>query len=174
MKHLLLYLVLVITVSGCKTDHRSENEKESFATFYLIRHAEKERSNKQDPDPALTQQGMQRALKWAAYFDSISLDAIYSTNYIRTKMTVVPLASTKDLKLLPYEPGKLIGPEFIQEQMDKRILIAGHSNTTPQLVNKIIGEDRYPQMADSDNSSLFIVKTNGREHEVRIEKIELD
>ena len=32
-----------------------------------------------------------------------------------------------------------------------------HSNTTPQLANAIIGEKKFEQMHDEDNSSLFIL-----------------
>ena len=37
------------------------------------------------------------------------------------------------------------------------ILISGHSNTTPALVNQLIGEARYQQFEDSDYDNLFIV-----------------
>ena len=40
----------------------------------------------------------------------------------------------------------------------KNVLVVGHSNTTPMLVNKMIDLEKYDQMDDSDNSSLFIVR----------------
>ena len=38
------------------------------STFYLIRHAEKVRTNKSDRDPALNEKGIIRALNWKEYF----------------------------------------------------------------------------------------------------------
>ena len=46
------------------------------------------------------------------------------------------------------------------------MLIAGHSNTTPQLVNQLIGEDRFEDMDDSDNSTLFKVTIDGPDKKV--------
>ena len=39
----------------------------------------------------------------------------------------------------------------------KRVLISGHSNTTPTMVNKLIGESKYSDMSDTDNKSLFCI-----------------
>ena len=39
------------------------------STFYLIRHAEKVRTNKSDRDPALNEKGIIRALNWKEYFE---------------------------------------------------------------------------------------------------------
>ena len=38
------------------------------------------------------------------------------------------------------------------------ILVVGHSNTTPELVNLIIGENKFEKMNDNDNSSLFVIR----------------
>ncbi|MBT8290569.1 MAG: histidine phosphatase family protein, partial [Muriicola sp.] len=45
--------------------------------------------------------------------------------------------------------------------LGNNVLVVGHSNTTPDFVNKMIGEEKYPPMDDSDNGSLFIVQQIG-------------
>jgi phosphohistidine phosphatase SixA len=176
MKQHFLYLFLLLAFTGCKNDQKklpNTTETATYATIYLIRHAEKDRSDPGNPDPQLTAQGRDRALHWAEYFKDIPIDVIYSTNYVRTKMTVVPLAKSKGLPVVHYEPGKLYSPRWLRNMLGKHALISGHSNTTPELVNRIIQEDRYPQMDDSDNSSLFIIKTDGVDHQVSVETVNL-
>ena len=52
---------------------------------------------------------------------------------------------------------------FIKENQGKLVLIVGHSNTTPKLVNDILGDQKFEQMQDNDNSSLFIIReSNGK------------
>ena len=48
-------------------------------------------------------------------------------------------------------------PMDIRKNKGKQVLVVGHSNTTPQLANAIIGEKKFEQMHDEDNSSLFIL-----------------
>ena len=55
----------------------------------------------------------------------------------------------------------------------KRVLISGHSNTTPTMVNKLIGKSKYSDMSDSDNKSLFIVNILNSNAEVEIRSVSL-
>ena len=154
-KHLLLAVIVFLTLFSCKEEPKSEPV---ISTFYLIRHAEKDRSNPENQDPELNQDGLNRALKWAEVFDPIELDAIYSTNYERTTMTAAPASIKKELEIEFYDPGAVDIESFKEIHKGHNVLIVGHSNTTPVFVNNLLGEDKYPQMDDDDNSSLFIVR----------------
>ena len=39
----------------------------------------------------------------------------------------------------------------------KNVLIVGHSNTTNAFANTILGENKYGEIADDNNSNLYIV-----------------
>ena len=65
---------------------------------------------------------------------------IFSTNYKRTIATASPTAISKKLKIKLYDAKKLYSKDFKEKTRGKTILIVGHSNTTPQFVNKIIGK----------------------------------
>jgi broad specificity phosphatase PhoE len=132
-----------------------------ISTYYLIRHAEKDRSNPDNPDPELNQKGMGRAMHWAEILEEVSLDAIYSTDYERTRMTAAPVSIKQDISVTYYDPANLDISAFRSETLGKNVLVVGHSNTTPDLVNRLIGEDRFPQMDDDDNGGLFIVTALG-------------
>lgn len=126
-------------------------------TYYLIRHAEKDSSNKEDRDPHLTEAGKTRANKWAKHFEGIALDAVYSTNYNRTKETATPTAKSKNLELTMYDPRNMDAKEFMTQTEGKTVLIVGHSNTTPMFANALLGEKKYEMMQEDDNASLYKV-----------------
>ena len=93
-KYISLFSLLLISL--CNVTSLSAQEKsEQAINVYFIRHAEKDRSNPDERNPHLTEQGMQRAEKWARFFKDVPIDAIYSTNYHRTQETAVPTAKQK-------------------------------------------------------------------------------
>lgn len=167
---ILIGAALLIGLIACKDDSKSAhlNEDPIISTFYLIRHAEKDRSNPDNKDPELTQDGLDRAIRWAEVFEPITLDAIYSTNYERTSMTAAPTSVKKDIDINYYEPDMDI-EAFMLKNEGLNVLIVGHSNTTPSMVNKLLGIEKYNQMEDDDNSSLFIVRViNGEATDIRL------
>lgn len=153
---------VLLNLIGCKEDPKVIEVKPvetGTSTFYFIRHAEKDRSNPEDADPELTQKGLGRAMHWAEILRDVELDAIYSTNYNRTSMTAAPTAVKQDVDVEYYDPRIMDIEQFKANNTNKNVLVVGHSNTTPQFVNTILGEDKYEAMSDDDNGSLFIVQT---------------
>ena len=136
---------------------------EEMTTYYLIRHAEKDRTNKANRDPNLNKKGQERVKIWTNYFENIDLDAVYSTEYKRTMQTAKTIAENKSLEIQNYDPLKMYDAFFQKETKEKKVLIVGHSNTTPSFVNKILGEKKYKNMTDRDNSTLYIVTIKGDE-----------
>lgn len=157
LKICLLSLLMPLAF-GCKDDKPKNDGPAVVTTFYLIRHAEKDRSDTTDPDPELSQDGLGRAMHWAEIFDPVPLDAIYTTNYERTSMTAAPTSVKKDITVQFYDPATLDMDVFLQDNMGKNVLVVGHSDTTPALANKLLGEEKYAAMDDYDNSSLYIIR----------------
>lgn len=124
-------------------------------TFILVRHAEK--ADDGTRDPALSEAGDARAQNLLKALNKTSIDAIYSTNYKRTRQTVTPLATEKKLEILTYDGLKM-------EQIDKMladhaggtILVVGHSNTVPAVANYLSGQ-AYKNFDDSEYGNLIIV-----------------
>lgn len=160
----LLFTSLLISLS-CKDEVviDTSQDQTSVSTFYLIRHAEKVRSNPDDSDPKLNQKGLGRAMHWAEILADVDLDAIYSTDYNRTSMTAAPTSVKKNIDVQYYDPSNLDITQFKTDNLNKNVLIVGHSNTTPEFVNKLIDEKRYSDIDDNENGILFIVQiVNGR------------
>ncbi len=125
-------------------------------TYYFIRHAEKIQNSTND-NPELTKKGKKRAVYWSEVFQHVNFDMIFSTNYKRTIATASPTAISKKLKIKLYDAKKLYSNEFQKITKGKTVLIVGHSNTTPQFVNKIIGKKKYTEINETNFSNLFIV-----------------
>ena len=158
---IVLISFLFLSFIGCKEKAQEVAQApilEGESTFYFIRHAEKDRSDTEDSDPELNQDGLGRAVHWAEILKDVPLDAIYSTDYRRTSMTAAPISVMQDVDVQYYEPRIIEIEEFKVENQNKNVLVVGHSNTTPDFVNMMLGEEKYEAMDDFDNGSLFIVK----------------
>ena len=135
MKHLLFILLFVLAIGPVNAQETDNNET---TTLYFIRHAEKDRSNPDNKDPHLSEVGVLRALKWSYVFEKAPIDAVYSTAYHRTIETATPTANTKNVDITTYDPRAMDITAFLNDNRGKTVLIVGHSNTTPVLVNQII------------------------------------
>ncbi|TJY36056.1 SixA phosphatase family protein [Pontimicrobium aquaticum] len=155
MKYYLI-LLLAITFSLPSLAQDTSNNQET-TTYYFIRHAEKDRSDKTNKDPNLKQEGILRAAKWSLVFENITFDAVYSTNYNRTKQTAQPTAEKKGLEVTIYDPRQLFSEEFANNTKGKTVLVVGHSNTTPAFVNAVLGKKKYDNIDDNNNANLYIV-----------------
>ncbi|MGO3182222.1 MAG: SixA phosphatase family protein [Aequorivita sp.] len=190
MKHFILILTLLPIFNFCGQQvEKDPEQKKSLelknseiikespspsynATYYLIRHAEKVRTDPKNQDPNLNAKGMARAKNWATYFEPIQIDEIYATKYIRTKQTISLIAEQKMISPKQYDPNSIYSEEFLKETNGKTVLIVGHNNTIPNLVNNLIGEEKFAAMEDNDNATLFKVTIDGDNKKVETIKVE--
>ena len=163
MKKFLLIIFVFTLFIACTSDKTT--------TYYLIRHAEKDRTNTTNKNPNLNSDGVIRAEKWAKNFENIKLDGVYSTDYNRTQQTAAPTAKSKGLIVQSYNPSKMYDSIFKKNTKGKTILVVGHSNTTPVFANAILGQKKYKNMADNDNASLYIVTVVNDEKSGEIKKV---
>lgn len=154
------------TETSSKSDSAKKAPEKSTTTvettFILVRHAEKE---KVEDDPGLTTEGLERAENLAFMLKDIPLDAIYSSDYKRTKDTAKPTAAQKNLKVNLYNPRELESEknEMLQKHEGKTILVVGHSNSTPSFVNLLAGIGKAEKIDESVYSKLFIVGHRGQD-----------
>ncbi|MBR9920261.1 MAG: histidine phosphatase family protein [Bacteroidetes bacterium] len=132
----------------------------TITTYYLMRHAEKDTIPK---DPDLSEVGVQRAQLLQEMFAQNELNAIYSTDYKRTMQTVQWIASHHQLDIRKYDPTERAA--FIQglrvNHTGQKVLIVGHSNTIPALLNYLTETTEYSTFPDHDYNDLFIVTEAG-------------
>jgi len=150
---------LILTMFGLSSYFSSFAQEKPLenTTYYLIRHAEKDRSNTLDKNPHLTNIGKTRAIKWSEVLQHISFDAVYSTNYYRTKETGWPTAEKNSLDIIIYNENNINILKFLEETQGKTVLVVGHSDTIPRFVNTILNKDTYQDIEDSNNGNLYII-----------------
>ena len=159
MKTIFILILTVLLVLPAFSQENIEAKENSVntTTYYFIRHAEKDRSDASNKNPNLMQKGIFRAAKWSYVLEHIKFDAVYSTDYNRTKQTAQPTAEKNNVEITIYDPKELNSEEFIKNTKGKTVLVVGHSNTTPMFVNAVIGKEKYEQINDSNNANLYIV-----------------
>ncbi|WKD86711.1 2,3-bisphosphoglycerate-dependent phosphoglycerate mutase [Polaribacter huanghezhanensis] len=150
------YVFLIIFAMGTFASFAQEKD-DVITTYYLIHHAEKNRAVEGDKDPFLTIKGTARAKHWADVLSTANIDMVYTTNYNRTKETAQPTATQNGLRLYMYDPKNMYDEGFKFNTKGKNVLIVGHSNTTNAFANKILGKKKYDEIADDNNSNLYIV-----------------
>ena len=156
MKKILFLLFGSFLIMACGNEPKKEVEQD-ITTYYLIRHAEKDRSNPSDRNPNLNEEGLKRAENWNSYFKDVAFDMVYSTDYNRTKQTAQPIAKRLGKDITIYDPRDMANEAFMTETKNKTVLVVGHSNTTPVLANKLSGENKYDMIADNNNANLYII-----------------
>jgi len=92
----LLIVLLCLCYVGIATGSDAEY------TLYLFRHAEKQADGSKDP--ALTERGEKRAEQLARWFQNRHINAIWSSDYKRTRDTVKPLLLSLGFEMNTYDP----------------------------------------------------------------------
>ncbi len=156
----LIITTIILTLFSCKDKPKINTEKEVLTRhYYFIRHAEKDRSNPNNDNPDLTNEGILRAKNWSEILGNIKFDAVYSTNFKRTIQTAKPTAAKNNIKITIYKPNNLDIDTFINDTKGKNILVVGHSNTIPHLVNTIIKKQVYKDIDDYNYGNLYHITT---------------
>ena len=159
MKKLVLFLfIATLTFS---VNAQEQKSTDNTTTYYLIRHAEKDKSDKTNRDPHLIKEGLKRAENWKNVLKNVKFDLVYSTDYNRTRETAKPTAAANNIEVTFYNPRDLKIEEFMAKTKGKTVLIVGHSNTTPWFTNALLGEQKYGPISEDNNSNIFIVTLSG-------------
>lgn len=128
----------------------------ALTTVILVRHAEKSTTPKDDP--LLTDAGKSRAAHLADILSNADVQAIYTSQYERTKLTAEPLA--KKLAINPTIIDAAKSVEFANSIRSKNagqtVLVVGHSNTLPEIIHAL-GGPQIPDLDDNEYDSFFVL-----------------
>lgn len=130
-------------------------------TIVLVRHAEKAGENAMDKtgDPDLSPEGQARARRLLDLVKKYKPHEIYATAYKRVRLTVQPVAEYRHKQIQTYDPlrqAELI--DHILKSRAEHFLIAGHSNTVPQLINALMGKEVFVKMPETEYGVIYVVK----------------
>ncbi|MEN1728434.1 MAG: histidine phosphatase family protein [Pseudomonadota bacterium] len=127
-----------LTLLACASAMAQDCDDSAGTSIYLVRHAEK----LDGPDPALTEEGQARAEALREVMADIALDAIYVTQWQRTRMTAEPVAIAQGVAMRVHSTEGQSTQEHVQEVVDdlienhcgEQVLVVGHSNTIPRII----------------------------------------
>lgn len=147
----------LLLFSGLAFFFSSGQEKEDVITkVILVRHAEKGEDGTKNP--SLSEAGKNRAMRLAEILKDVKIDEAYSTPFKRTHETITPICEANQIIIQPYDPFKpTVIEETIKNGSGKTIIIAGHSNTVPFLVNTLIKQEKFSEIDESDYGKLWIL-----------------
>ena len=130
--------------------------QDQLTTFILVRHGERAEDGSEDPE--LSDAGRARAMRLAEMLSKTSVQAVYSTSFKRTRNTVSPLAQSKGLDILSYEPLKADPlDKMLKDHAGGTVVISGHSNTIPWTANYLIGKEQLKDFSSDDYKNFLVV-----------------
>ena len=165
--------ILLIQFSGC-TAPKSTYQTEDFTCYpkavYLFRHAEKQIIKGED-NPELTRAGFSRSNVLAQAMADITPGLIYSSEYTRTQQTVAPLAKQWGSDIIiktAKDPEAQVKAAL--SNCNKQVIIAGHSNTIPNLIS-LFGVMDEIAIEDNQYGDLFIIEWENAKPKLRVEQV---
>jgi 2,3-bisphosphoglycerate-dependent phosphoglycerate mutase len=140
----------------------------SVTTLILVRHAEKDTSNKADKDPHLTKVGQDRAEKLKDILTGLVelfRFQVFTTDKQRAIETAAPTVnyctqlSKGTFRAQIYEYSK--AQELVSYIQDygkgKVLLVVGHTNNIPTILNHYTASNQYKTIPETDYSSMYIM-----------------
>jgi broad specificity phosphatase PhoE len=123
------------------------------SVLVLVRHAEKV---DESSDAELSEAGQSRARALAALLKDAGIQAVYSTDFARTRDTARPTAESLSKPVEIYDGDALDAFAKDLRAKGRRALVVGHSNTTPELVQLLEGDPGAP-IADDEYDRIYVL-----------------
>ena len=143
MKLFLLIIIMPAFFSG--------SIAQTSTRIFVVRHADRESSD--DLNPA----GVIRANELKRMLLNTGIDSIFSTDFVRTKKTVKPLADAVSLPVILYDSNPQLLKRILTRSKGKTLLVAGHSNTVPQLIKLCGCHPPFDNIPDTQFDNLFLL-----------------
>lgn len=133
----------------------------------VVRHAEKATD---DPrDPSLSEAGRARAAALAERLANTPPDAVFSTQYRRTRDTAAPTAASAgvDVQVRPVDAANAathaadLARELHALPAGSTALVVGHSNTVPGIVAAVSGQP-VPDMPETEYDRYTVIVLDGK------------
>lgn len=128
-------------------------------TIFVVRHAERAST---EADSPLSEAGKARAERLATMLASAGVTHALSTQFIRTKDTVAPLAHRMGITPAVVDASDMNTLITTLQGLPagSRALVAGHSNTINVIVGRLTGQ-QIPALDDAEYDRLYVVTLRG-------------
>ncbi|MFI5344792.1 MAG: SixA phosphatase family protein [Elusimicrobiota bacterium] len=127
------------------------------ADLFIVRHAEKK--NPQMDKSTLSEVGLHRAQALKRVLTDVPLQAVYCTEYERTRQTASPAAVAHGLKPIETNSEDIKGLAKTLKGLppSEDVLVVGHSDTIPDLLVEL-GVSTKAAIGSQDFDNLFVVR----------------
>lgn len=148
-----VFMVSLLLIGAC------QSAQETATTVFLVRHAEKD-TNTNAEDPLLTTKGQMRAARLWENLDVDTVHALYSTDYERTRATLVPLSEQFNLPIITYEAHDFAGlaADLLSKYDGQKVVVSGHSNTVLPIIEALGATPPVDSIGELDYNYIFTVE----------------
>jgi broad specificity phosphatase PhoE len=132
-------------------------------TVLFVRHAETDAAMGEGGDPPLNARGRARAELLADFLQNVDVvagvDAIYVSEFQRTRQTAEPLAARLQVPIESADQTDIVGfmANVLHEHQGDIVLIVSHSNLIAPLIDELHGSKNLPEFGHDDYGDLYIV-----------------
>jgi len=146
---------------------RAQPADSAATVVIVVRHAEVDADGSRDP--ALNEAGRARADALAGSLAAARVRAVYSTGFARTRATAAPAARTAGVDVTVTDVtatslgtyGADLARRILAEHRGETVLVVGHSNTVPALVEALGGGRVTLGEAEFDRVFVLVVPASG-------------
>ena len=168
------FALTLLAAAGASAETSAQISAAAPATIIVVRHAEKVDDSR---DPVLSEAGAKRAEALAEMLEHAGLDAVYASQYQRTRLTAMPAARAAGIpvRIEPIEGDVAewahgFAATLARDHAGQTVLVLGHSNTVPPLVAALCHCEVAP-LADSDYDRIYILSMAEQASQPRFELI---
>lgn len=133
--------------------------------IWIVRHAEKDKSNPEDKDPNLSEEGKIRAGDLAKYLKRENFDVAFATSTKRTHQTLDSLIIKK---VIDYKDAKGLADTVLKNYAGKTVIIAGHSNTVLEIIEAFGAKRPKEMLTEDDYDYIFHLSIKGDKAKVKM------
>jgi broad specificity phosphatase PhoE len=125
----------------------------------LVRHGEK--GTTPAADPPLTDAGIARARALAAALANTGVQAVITTELVRTRETARPLVEAKGVSPEtvhsgPRDAHATAVADAVRAHAGQTVVVVGHSNTIPAII-AALGGPKLPDICDTQYSNMYVL-----------------
>jgi len=140
------FLILMVSCESTPVDQ----------TIYLVRHAEKDTTDKTD-NPPLIEDGYARANRLVEFLDTVAFSKVYSTKFDRNINTVKPLMDAKNIELGIYEWYDWENELDVLMKKEGNFLICGHGDNLLPMIEYLGASKPIEKIGHNEYDNLFKV-----------------
>lgn len=155
MKRILFIFLILMAGQGLQAQETTR--------IWIVRHAEKDLTDPKEKDPELSVEGKERAETLVKYLKGKKIDALFSTDYKRTRETLTPLASQRNLGLKFYnsKDNKTLVDTVLNYYKGKNVVICSHSNRIPGIIAAFGARSPLKEITEQEYSHIFLLEIKG-------------